>query len=203
MLVEVDDERLLGVRGDPDNPDSQGFLCVRGQASREIIGNPQRLLHPLVRARRGEDAWRRAEWAEVLDRIAATMRAVRREAVVPWSGHGLSARHYVNGLDALRAHLASHPPAWAAGVTGVEPDRIVALARRYATTRPAMIVLGGSSMHKGAGGWTGGRAIGCLPALTGNLGVPGGGLGPRHGSAAHGQRSEEHTSELQSHSDLV
>src|SRR5262249_16326565 len=36
-------------------------------------------------------------------------------------------------------------------------------------------------------GWQGGRAIACLPALTGNLGVPGGGLGPRHGSASHGQ----------------
>ena len=31
------------------------------------------------------------------------------------------------------------------------------------------------------------RAIGCLPALTGHLGVPGGGLGPRHGAASHGQ----------------
>src|SRR5207247_2195322 len=94
MLVDVEDGRLLGVAGDPDNPDSQGFLCVRGQASREIIGNPQRLLHPLVRARRGEDAWRRAEWAEVLDRIAATMRAVGREAVGTWSGHGLFASNY-------------------------------------------------------------------------------------------------------------
>ena len=36
MLVDIDDGRLLGVRGDPDNPDSQGFLCIRGQASREI-----------------------------------------------------------------------------------------------------------------------------------------------------------------------
>jgi anaerobic selenocysteine-containing dehydrogenase len=50
-----------------------------------------------------------------------------------------------------------------------------------------MIVLGGSSMHKGENGWQGARAITCLPALTGNLGVPGGGLGPRHGSASHGE----------------
>ena len=50
-----------------------------------------------------------------------------------------------------------------------------------------MIVLGGSSMHKGANGWQAARAIGCLPALTGNLGIPGGGFGPRHGSRAHGQ----------------
>jgi anaerobic selenocysteine-containing dehydrogenase len=42
-------------------------------------------------------------------------------------------------------------------------------------------------MHKGANGWQGGRAIGCLPALTGNLGLPGGGFGPRHGASTHGQ----------------
>jgi anaerobic selenocysteine-containing dehydrogenase len=83
--------------------------------------------------------------------------------------------------------VAEHTPAWAAEVTGVPAERIVALARRYATTRPAMIVVGGSSMHKGDGAWTGARAIGCLPALTGNVGVPGGGFGPRHGSNTHGQ----------------
>ena len=54
---------------------------------------------------------------------------------------------------------------------------------RYAATRPAMIVLGGSSHAQGRR--TAGRArarSACLPALTGNLGIPGGGLGPRHGS---------------------
>jgi anaerobic selenocysteine-containing dehydrogenase len=96
------------------------------------------------------------------------------------------ARH-TTGFDQLAEHVAAHTPAWAAGITGVPAEKIVALARRYATTRPAMIVIGGSSMHKGDGSWTGARAIGCLPALTGNVGVAGGGFGPRHGSATHGQ----------------
>src|SRR5262245_24392437 len=320
MLVEVENGQLLGVRGDPDNPDSRGFLCVRGQASREIIGNPRRLLHPLVRARRGEDAWRRVSWDEALDHVAGRMAAVGREAVGLWSGHGLFANNYGTrvgshllrrfanlwgcqwwhpamicwglggfglgmtgtleantkedmgahaalillwganlasqpntaphlaaarrrgagvvtidvrqteaaaqsdetllirpgtdaalalgmmhvilaehlhhrdfvarhtvGLDALARHAAAHPPEWAESVTGVPAERIAALARRYAATRPAMIVLGGSSMHKGANGWQGARAVGCLPALTGNLGIAGGGFGPRHGSRAHGQ----------------
>src|SRR5262249_16903659 len=64
------------------------------------------------------------------------------------------ARH-TTGFEALGAHVATHTPAWAAEVTGVPVERIVALARRYATTKPAMIVLGGSSMHKGDGSWTG------------------------------------------------
>src|SRR2546428_8500103 len=91
-------------------------------------------------------------------------------------------RHTV-GFEALAAHVARHSPAWAANITGIAADRIVDLARRYATTRPSMIVLGGSSMHKGANGWTAGRAVACLPALIGQVGIPGAGLGPRHGSA--------------------
>ena len=86
MLVEVEDGHLVAVRGDPDN---RGFLCIRGQASREIIGNPRRLLLPLLRARRG-DKLRRGSWDEALDLIARRMRAAGREAVGTWSGTGCS-----------------------------------------------------------------------------------------------------------------
>jgi anaerobic selenocysteine-containing dehydrogenase len=96
------------------------------------------------------------------------------------------ARH-TTGFDGLVSHLASHDVEWAAAVTGIPGERIAALARRYASTKPGTILLGGSSMHKGAAGWQGARAVSCLPALTGNFGVPGGGLGPRHGAAVHGQ----------------
>src|SRR4029453_5225022 len=94
MLVEIEDGRVLSVKGDPDNPDSQGFLCVRGQASREIIGNSERLLHPMVRNRRGGGDWRRAGWDEVLDRIAERMREAGRLAVATWTGHGGAAHNY-------------------------------------------------------------------------------------------------------------
>jgi anaerobic selenocysteine-containing dehydrogenase len=320
MLVDVEDGKLVGVAGDPENPDSRGFLCVRGQASREIIDNPLRLLHPLVRERRGGDAWRRASWDEALDLIADRMRAVGPQAAGLWSGHGLAANNYgvriashlnrrfanlagaqwwsgtiicwglgafglgltgilktstkedmgehsrmivlwganlasqpntaphvvaarrrgahvvtvdvretesarhsdevvrlrpgtdaalalgmmhvivseglhdrefvarhTVGFEALAAHLASHTPEWAARVTGVDADRIRALARRLATTRPATIAVGGSSMHKGGNGWQGARAVACLPALTGDLGRHGAGIGVRHGASAHGQ----------------
>ena len=40
------------------------------------------------------------------------------------------------GFDALAAHVEAHSPQWAAGVTGIAAERIVALARRYATTSP-------------------------------------------------------------------
>jgi len=319
MRVDVEDGRVVSITGDEENPDSRGFLCIRGYASREIIDNPHRVLYPLVRGRRA-DRFRRASWDEALDRIVQRMQAVGREAVGTWSGHGLFANNYGTrnhshllrrlsnlygcqwwsptiicwglgafglgltgvletntkedmgehaelivlwganlasqpntarhlaaakrrgawivtidvreteaaaqsdeilelrpdtdaalalgmmnvivseqlydrefvakhtiGFDALAGHVAQYSLGWAADTTGLPAERIAALARRYATTKPAMILLGGSSMHKGANGWQAARAVSCLPALTGNLGVAGGGLGPRHGSAAHGQ----------------
>jgi anaerobic selenocysteine-containing dehydrogenase len=319
MLVDVDNGKLVSVRGDPDNPDSRGFLCIRGQAAREIPDNPARLLHPLVRDRR-QDEFRRASWDEALERIARSIAAEKPEVTAIWPGHGTFATNYGTrlsaqlfarfanfhgsqffsptmicwgmgafglaltgvlethtkedmgehsrlillwganfasqpntarhlnaarergaqvvaidvrrteataradevlivrpgtdaalalallhvvcaehlhdaafvarhtvGFEALEERVRQYSPQWAAGITGVSPDRIAALARRYATTRPAMIVLGGSSMHKGDNGWQASRTIACLPGLTGNVGIPGAGFGPRHGAAAHGR----------------
>ena len=71
MLVDVEDGSVKAVRGDPDNPDSRGFLCIRGQAAREIIGNPKRIVHPLRRAARS-GSWQRTTWEDALDRIDRT-----------------------------------------------------------------------------------------------------------------------------------
>lgn len=318
MTVTVADGAVVDIKGDKDNPDSAGFLCVRGQAAREIIGNPRRLTVPLVRARLS-DEFREATWDEALDLIAARLAAVGPKATGIWAGHGMAANGYgvsgggqliarfahlwgsqfwtgqmicwgmgafglgltgaleVNtkedmsansamvilwganlasqpntarhvaaakkrgarivaidvrrseacaqadealivrpgsdaalalammqvivaegladadfiarhtvGYERLAPHLERFTPAWAEGETGIAAARIVALARAYAGTRPAQIVIGGSSMHKGANAWQAARAISCLPALTGQYGIAGGGLGERHGAMAHG-----------------
>src|SRR4051812_11463371 len=87
MLVGVEHGRVVSVQGDPDNPDSRGFLCIRGQAAAEILDSRERLLHPLVRDRRIDGAWRETTWDEALDRIADRMRAAGPRAVGAWAGH--------------------------------------------------------------------------------------------------------------------
>src|SRR5215475_2933405 len=67
MLVEVECSKLKTVSGDKDNPDSQGFLCVRGRSTNEIFGNPRRLLYPQIR----DD---RVSWDEALEFIVKRMR---------------------------------------------------------------------------------------------------------------------------------
>ncbi len=307
------------IAGDPENPDSQGFLCMRGNAAHQIVGNPDRLLHPMMRSVPGQGDWQPLGWDDAMDRIADAMKAAGRLAVGMWQSHGNAVNDYGVGLkrgqmerfanlygcqhwnpsmicwglggfglgltgaletstkedmgqhsdlillwgantvsqahtirhveqakargayvvaidvrrteasalahevlllrpgtdtalalammqvivaeglwdpgfvadhtlgfDDLRPHLAPFTPDWAADQTGLRADTITALAHRYAATRPAMIVLGGSSLHKGDNGWQAARAISCLPALVGDYGVPGGGLGPRHGARSHG-----------------
>jgi anaerobic selenocysteine-containing dehydrogenase len=313
MLVDVEDGKLRSVRGDTDNPDSQGFLCVRGRSTNEIFGNPRRLLYPQIRDDRRTNTWRRVSWDEALDFIVKRMQAVGSEAVGVWAGHGgfttgsavtvqmmqrfsniygwqtwhpamicwglggfgvgltgalkvntkedmaenskmiilwgsnissqpNTARHIISarrrgakvitidvrrteaaaqsdevllirpgsdtalalaimhvmiterlydaefvatcttGFEELSTHVLPYNPAWGAEQTGLDEDQIISFARAYASTRPAMILLGGSSMHKGPNGWHAARAISCLPALAGDFGLPGGGLGPRHGA---------------------
>ena len=99
MRVEVRDGQVVSVKGDDDNPDSRGFLCVRGHASPEIIGNPSRLLHPLVRDRRS-DEFRRASWEEALGRIAESMAASPPDATALWPGHGTFATNYGTRINA-------------------------------------------------------------------------------------------------------
>src|SRR3954467_1065988 len=88
MLVDVEDGALKTVSGDKDNPDSQGFLCVRGRATSEIFGNTKRLLYPLIRDDRGSDNWRRVSWDEAIAFIAGRMTKVGPEATGLWAGHG-------------------------------------------------------------------------------------------------------------------
>lgn len=319
MTVTVQGGQHLSISGDETNPDSLGFLCMRGKAAREIVGNDRRLLRPQIRTARGRDAWAEMTWDAALDQIAAHMREAGPDRVGFWQGHGNMANDYGFGLKraqmerfanlygcqhwnpamicwglggfglgitgaletstkedlgenaemvilwgantvsqantlrhveiakrrgarivvvdvrrteaaalahevilvkpgtdaalalammhvilaetawdaafvaentvgfvALKKHVDLMTPAWAEAQTGVPAEQIAQLARGYAGTRPAMIVIGGSSLHKGANTWQAARAISCLPALTGNFGIPGGGIGPRHGGRSHG-----------------
>lgn len=79
------------------------------------------------------------------------------------------------GFDRLRERVQDYPPERVAALTGVAADEIVALARAYATTKPAAIrVLVGMEHH--AEGEMLFRTIACLPSLIGAWAERGGGL---------------------------
>jgi anaerobic selenocysteine-containing dehydrogenase len=83
-------------------------------------------------------------------------------------------RHSV-GWHELRQRASEYPPERVAEITGVPAGTIIALARRYGTTKPALLKFADGLQRHGNGGQTV-RALCCLPAVTGQYGVPGGGL---------------------------
>ena len=85
---------------------------------------------------------------------------------------------HTEGFERLAAELALWPPERTQEVTGVPAEEVVALARAYATTRPAAIRrLIGIEHHREGARMV--RTIACLPALTGAWRDRGGGiLGP-------------------------
>jgi anaerobic selenocysteine-containing dehydrogenase len=82
---------------------------------------------------------------------------------------------YTVGFDQLAGRVREWTPARAAAITGVPAQRIIDLARDYATTRPAAIRINyGIQRHYGGGMAV--RTIACLPALIGAWRAHGGGL---------------------------
>lgn len=82
---------------------------------------------------------------------------------------------YTEGADSLRAKAAEYPPERVAALTGLPADEIVALAREYATTRPAVIRLNYGIQRSERGG-AAVRAVAMLPAVVGAWRDVGGGL---------------------------
>ena len=79
------------------------------------------------------------------------------------------------GWRELRERSMAYPPERVAQITGVPAETIIELARRFATTKPAMLKFADGVQRHGNGGQTA-RALCCLPAIVGQIGVRGGGL---------------------------
>jgi anaerobic selenocysteine-containing dehydrogenase len=79
------------------------------------------------------------------------------------------------GWPELRERLADFPPKRVANMTGLPEEDVVGLARLYGTCRPGLIK-SNDGINRNRNGGQNVRAICCLPALTGQYGVRGGGL---------------------------
>ncbi|WP_405930765.1 molybdopterin-dependent oxidoreductase [Streptomyces sp. NBC_00827] len=84
------------------------------------------------------------------------------------------ARH-THGWEQFRSRIEEFTPERAALDTGLTPERITALGRRLAHTRPTAIRTS-MGMQRHAGGGTALRTLACIPGVTGDWQYPGGGL---------------------------
>ncbi|MGH8721687.1 MAG: molybdopterin-dependent oxidoreductase, partial [Burkholderiales bacterium] len=81
---------------------------------------------------------------------------------------------YTDAPAELEAHVATRTPEWAARITGLGADEIVAFARLYGKTRRSYIRIG-FGFSRSRNGAASVHAATCLPAVTGAWRHPGGG----------------------------
>ena len=104
LLVNVEDGAASKLRGNPDHPVTQGFLCGKVAQYLEREYSPQRLLYPRKRiGKKGEGRFVRIEWEEALDTIASKLTAIAgefgSESILPYSYAGTMGMLNGGGMD--------------------------------------------------------------------------------------------------------
>jgi anaerobic selenocysteine-containing dehydrogenase len=101
IAVEIEDNKILRIRGDAEDPFSHGYICPKAVALQDIQHDPDRLQKPLRRSPNG-GGWTEVTWAEALDEAGDKIGEIQerhgRDAVGVYvgnpTGHSYSAVLY-------------------------------------------------------------------------------------------------------------
>ncbi len=99
LVIKIDGEQILSIKGDKDDPFSHGHICPKATALADIYHDPDRLKFPV---RRTADGWEQIGWeeafAEVVDNIQQIQAEHGRDAIGLYAGnpnvHNLGAMLY-------------------------------------------------------------------------------------------------------------
>ena len=102
MIVTVENDRVVKVRGNPDHPFTDGRLCVKVNHYEERVHHPDRVLYPLKRSGpKGSGEFTRISWQSALDEIAKRWKEIVQThgptAILPYSYLGTEG--ILNGLN--------------------------------------------------------------------------------------------------------
>jgi thiosulfate reductase/polysulfide reductase chain A len=106
VILEVENGKLAGVKGDPDHPHSHGYTCPKGRAAPEMIYHPDRITRPLVKVGpRTGTRFEEASWDKALGIIAGNLLSAKdkwgAESVVFGTGTTRGMAPYLNRFLAL------------------------------------------------------------------------------------------------------
>ena len=89
MLITVEGDRAIAIRGDPDHPNTAGVLCTKVSRYLERTYHPERLLYPMRRTGpKGSGQFERISWEQALSIVAQRLRAEIAkdpQAILPYS----------------------------------------------------------------------------------------------------------------------
>lgn len=101
MLVSVQGDTVVSVRGNPDHPFTKGRLCVKVNNYQDRVNSAERILYPLRRVGpKGAGEFRRICWDEAIHEVTGRWKDIIRtsgpKAILPYSY--LGTQGILNGL---------------------------------------------------------------------------------------------------------
>jgi thiosulfate reductase/polysulfide reductase chain A len=77
IRVEVENDDVTWIEGNPHVPGIDGALCAKGSAGLALLHDTERPQYPMIRTGpRGAGQWRRASWDEALDYTAEKLKGI-------------------------------------------------------------------------------------------------------------------------------
>jgi anaerobic selenocysteine-containing dehydrogenase len=76
VLVTVEDNKVTGIKGDPDCPVNRGWLCIKGKKYHTIAHHPDRLTHPL---RRHNGTFEKISWEDAFQAISGRFLQIKKD----------------------------------------------------------------------------------------------------------------------------
>lgn len=140
IKVQVADNTVQGIEGDPENPHNQGKLCAKGRAGIASLYDPYRVKKPLKRTNpdKGigvDPGWQEITWDEALATLTNKLKAIRQHDPRKLVIGGLD--FHFSFIGAWFASAFGTPNVWKGGAdyycgNGLHPITYLTLASFFA-----------------------------------------------------------------------
>lgn len=116
LAIEVEGNEIVSIKGHQEDIYSQGHICPKGVALKDLHTDPDRLQRPVKRT---ADGWEEISWEEAFDTVERQFKSIRRkygtEAIATYTGNptvhntgtALTLYDTINAID-TRNRYASH-----------------------------------------------------------------------------------------------
>ncbi len=88
LVIDYDGEKVNSIKGDPQDPFSQGHICPKAVALQDLHSDPDRIRKPLKKV---DGTWQEMEWEEAFDYVAEQLKRVQasygKDAVALYQGN--------------------------------------------------------------------------------------------------------------------
>ena len=75
IAIEVEDQQILSIKGDKDDPFSKGHICPKALALKDFHEDPDRLRAPMMRT---DSGWQEISWNKAFDLVASKIKGIQK-----------------------------------------------------------------------------------------------------------------------------